>query len=196
MEFRIWNLEFRVFNNLIKFMNKNLKVLGMGVLLIGLAVAGWFLVAGQSQKTADKMQESADSQDTKQSIKSEEQKRVEEQKKEKDLVWYEIPEMNIKFLVEKEMADLIGYRDFYVMDIKADGKELYIKNGEEKAVFGYILVYNKNNMKKNLKYTTKNTKIPQWGEICIGIHDRILFHSKNKITCYQQIDKKINIKIM
>ncbi len=43
-------------------MNKNLKVLGGVVLLIGLAVAGWFLIVGQSQKTADKMQSSAESQ--------------------------------------------------------------------------------------------------------------------------------------
>ena len=43
-------------------MNKDLKVLGIGVLLIGLAVAWWFLVAGQSQKTADKTQGSEDGQ--------------------------------------------------------------------------------------------------------------------------------------
>jgi hypothetical protein len=45
-----------------KNINKNLKVLGIGVLLIGLAVAGWFLVTGQSQKNADKMQNDMESQ--------------------------------------------------------------------------------------------------------------------------------------
>jgi uncharacterized protein YneF (UPF0154 family) len=64
-------------------MNKNLKVLGIVVLLIGLAVVGWFLIIRQLQKTADKMQNDVESQDIKQSIKSEEQKRIEEQEKQK-----------------------------------------------------------------------------------------------------------------
>ncbi len=68
-------------------MNKNLKVLGVVVLLIGLAVAGWFLVAGQSQKTADKTQRSAKSQKAEMKsdvgvVKSEEQ--VQEVTKEND----------------------------------------------------------------------------------------------------------------
>ena len=64
-------------------MNKNLKVLGIMVLLIVLAVAGWFLVVGQSQKTVDKTQGNVESQNAKQSIKSEEQKQAVVQKKQK-----------------------------------------------------------------------------------------------------------------
>ena len=41
-------------------MIKNLKILGVVVLLIGLAVAGWFLVTGQLQKTADKTQDNTE----------------------------------------------------------------------------------------------------------------------------------------
>ncbi len=76
-------------------------------------------------------------------------KEIEKLKQEKDLVWYEIPELGIKFLVKKQMVDLIGYRDYYVEASKVHGKELYVVdfakqyyNGTNNLdVFGKILKY-------------------------------------------------------
>jgi plastocyanin domain-containing protein len=62
MEFGSSPLIILRFENLNTIVNKDLKVLGIGVLLIGLVVAWWFLVAGQSQKTADKTKGSDDGQ--------------------------------------------------------------------------------------------------------------------------------------
>jgi len=139
------------FKNLDKIMSKNLKVLGIGVLLIGLAVTGWFLVTGQSQKTADKTQNNnMESQDTKQSVKSEEQKRVEKLKKEKDLVWYEIPEMNIKFLVTKDTKEDLRYRHKEYKGYREESSYLNIKD---------IMLYSSSETDANLTGCTVSENI-------------------------------------
>jgi hypothetical protein len=154
-------------------MSKNLKVLGIGVLLISLAVAGWFLVVGQLQKTVEKIHGSMESQDIKQSIKSEEQKRVQEQKKEKDLGWYEIPELGIKFKVTPEMKDDLIYKKVngavylcskYVLDFLnnnanfsfdiLNGRINYEKYIEEYAQ-GYIYITSKKKIEQARKKKDK-----------------------------------------
>ena len=119
---------------------------------------------------------------------------IEKLKKEKDLVWYEIPELNIKFLVEKDIADVLRYRDFYIQDNKADGKELYIKD-----------LYVQNNVKNPVVFAdliidraVKDTKTGAYhflSEYCLGNKNiKILTTKKNSYrVCYlRKIDDGID----
>ena len=82
----------------------------------------------EEEKIAKEDVDSNSDKNNKKNIKQLTPQEIEKLKKEKDLVWYEIPELNIKFLVTKDIANVLRYRDFYVQDSKVDGKELYIKD--------------------------------------------------------------------
>lgn len=115
---------------------KNLKVLGIVVLVAVLGVGGWFLVAKQSQNKTNLTQKGVEvknenQQQEKQVVKDDDQKEndvikgiktgenpmfkkftlaeAEKLKKEKNLVWYEIPELRIKFLVRKDKLKDLEY---------------------------------------------------------------------------------------
>ena len=62
---------------------------------------------------------------------------IEKLKKEKDLVWYEIPELNIKFLVTKDTKDDLGYIYKKVND--SFNVTFYSKSETDKELTGCIL---------------------------------------------------------
>ncbi len=119
-----------------------------------------------------------------QNIKHLSPEEIEKLKKEKDLVWYEIPELGIKFLVTRDIAKIIGYRDFYVMDTKGPGKELFIKRNDvnDKIAFAKIIEYLNYSKNNNLKWMINCV-----GNTCCPVDKNIgklLLKTKSKIVCY------------
>ena len=142
----------------------------------------------QNQVNNKNSQEKQDNQNKQINTKQLSPEEIEKLKKEKDLVWYEIPELNIKFLVKKEIANKIGYRDFYVESFKVNGKKLYIVDYYKKHYydtggnldsFAELLAYKLDDSGRYLKNGPHNTT--KWQEIC---PNNILFKNKQEIICY------------
>ncbi|GEM_PF-6339163 len=142
-------------------------------------------VVEQTQEQNQKQEASKEQKENqKQVIKHLSPEEIEKLKKEKDLVWYEIPELGIKFLVTRDIAKIIGYRDFYVMDTKGPGKELFIKRNDvnDKIAFAKIIEYLNYSKNKNLKWMINCV-----GSTCCPVDQNIgklLLKTKSKIVCY------------
>lgn len=107
-------------------MNKNIKIeIAVGVILaISLLLGGFFWLQNReinSNAVPIKM-EAVNNPEVSEKIQIDE-----EYPSDENLVWYNIPELNIKFKVSKEIADNIGYEDNYVERGKS-GYRLYAKN--------------------------------------------------------------------
>ena len=173
-------------------MNKKLLIT-IGIILgLAIVVGGfWYVqryVQDDSQEVANSEQKKVEisgnenNQKNQISTKQLTKEEIEKLKKEKDLVWYEIPELGIKFLVEKEIANKIGYRDFYIMETKAPGKELFIKNNNNQTVFAKIIEYINYSDDKNLEWMVDCV-----GDACCPADPKIrklLLKTKDRIVCY------------
>ena len=110
-----------------KFNKKSVAVI---FVLLTVVVTGWFLVSQNSKNKQSKQSEKQNSEISKEMVSQNKQgeqevrmeretvqtkpqlskEEIEKSKKEKDLVWYEIPELGVKFLVTRNMKKNLVYK--------------------------------------------------------------------------------------
>ena len=166
--------------------NKIITVVLLVVLVAGLA---WFL--NGKDKSSEESQQTAN-QKTGQT--SPENLSKTENQTAEDLVWYEVPEMNIKFKVDKKISEVIGYREQYIEEGKTGGYELYTKNypkypqiskqqeSNKQDSFSSIIAYNDYANDPNMKWVTSCE-----GDSCCPADPairKLLIKTNKTIVCY------------
>lgn len=116
-----------------------------------------------------------------------------------DLVWYEIPELNIKFEVYENIINLVDCRSFYVENTKANGCELFIVdfydqyNDDSKNAdsFASLMVYELDVNGSLVNGPRENTS---WNVICSK--DNVILKTKDRLICYvpDTFSHELNVK--
>lgn len=156
--------------------------------LFMVSLAGVLVVGGKWAQRSIKEEEA-----TKQDTGNKQSQQVPEDQ----VVWYEIPELNIKFRVEKDIAENIGYRDDYAENEKF-GYQLYAKRYPKYPEINQRQVReNYNSFSAILSYDLKDEYLSKCPADPKSSH--MLLRTKDRIVCYiddsfsQEVNKREGI---